>query len=248
MNPVARALLLTILIAGFIGGGLWLLVPDRSGLRSPALAFFETWWDGEPTGDALAKDFDGAASNQAFEDLRKYWRAILGRYDGPEGVLSEAVDATHGSIIILLNFEKGTAEGHFDFIAQGDLWKLKNFRLEPKTGAIADAPKGNPKRIARKLVEFWAQDQWRTMWEMFEPDLRRQYPPDSFALRTDELTATLGSFKEVVVSEQASEDEKTLHSSFSVEFEKGALSVTSTLVRIGGQWRLTAFAVEGWDQ
>jgi hypothetical protein len=248
MNPVARALLITILIAGLIGGSLSLLVPDNSGLRRPALAFFETWWNGEPTKSALATVFDGAPSASAFDRLRERWQATLGTYDGPGEVVHESSDAQRGSIVILLNFEKGAAEGHFDFSMEGQRWKLKNFRLERKTGAIAGPPKPLAKRIAKKLVECWAQNEWRMTWEWFEPELRAQYQPDPFSSRTGEILAEFGKLKEVQVTSQAFEDEKTLKTTFSAVFEEGTRRVSTTLIWIGEQWRLTAFSVEGWAE
>lgn len=247
MNQVLRALLITLVVAGFIGAGLWLLNRGSTGLRKPALAFFDVWWAGDPGTQALAKDFEGAASESAFDKLRANYKIRLGTYKGPGDVLSEAMDDDKGNIAIALGFEKGDATGHFRFIRETGGWKVQRFRLDIPRSASRDAPFANPERVSTRLLVLWAGGHWEVVWEMFSPDLRGELPARAFGAHTKTTLKAFGPFEKAVKTSLKEIDDTTVHATFDMLFDGKTHKAKINLIWTGGRWNASVFEIEGFE-
>ncbi|MDF1701436.1 MAG: hypothetical protein P1V36_09805, partial [Planctomycetota bacterium] len=243
MTQVLRALLLTLLVGILLAGGIWLLRGDTTGLRKPAVAFFEAWWQDHPTDRATAKEFEGAASAEAFHKLRELYNAQLGAFEGAGETVKEWSERREGHISIELRFERGTGTGRFDFVLEDGEWKIKRFRLDlpredvPKTGGT------DAHVFCRKLLVNWGKANWEVVWEQFTPDLRAQTPPKAFGERTKAFMEAHGSPTEVVET-SFDDGDKTVRAALELVYPDTRRAAKVVLVWEGGRWYVSTFQVE----
>ena len=130
MTQVLRALLITLVLALAVGAALWLVQGDVTGLRRPALAFFETWWEGVPPENAMAKSFESVASKEAMEKMLKLYKGQLGAYESAGETLEEWTREGEGHISIELVFAKATGIGRWEFVQEAGQWKVRRFHID----------------------------------------------------------------------------------------------------------------------
>ncbi|MDA1194875.1 MAG: hypothetical protein O2894_06790 [Planctomycetota bacterium] len=246
MTNVLRAMLVTLLLALIVSGGIWLATRGATGLRKSALAYFETWWRGEPNPAATAMDFEGSASDWDFEKMRVMQREQLGAYEGPGDVLYEEADDKGGKIGIGLRFEQGTGTAHLEFVVEDNAWKVAAFRLDVPRESRAKAPFADPHNFCRKLTLNWAKGHTDPVWEQFAPPLRERMPSKAFADRTATYLEPLGEVEDSLEKRLDDDGGDTIQAELELKFEQGTRRATLELVWQSGRWLVTEFDVEGF--
>jgi len=253
MNPVLRALLLSLIGLGIVVGAIWLLAGrSADGLEKRALAFFEVYWSDTEDQEAqtdrmLAHSALDATSNRKVYTGRVYYKKTLGAWKGSARVVSQTPDGHGGGRIALdMTFEHGTVVARFEFVEEQGKPMLSAIALDlPRPKDAGDTPR-NPRVFVAAVLRIWAQGQPDSIWDQFSTDLQtRRWPRETFRRATTSFLAERSAKPKIEIVSVEDDGEDAVTITAKILFEKAPVDAVLDMQWNAGRWRPTRFDVHG---
>lgn len=247
MTQVLRAILVTLLVGLVAFGGLYLFRGDKTGLRSPAVAFVEAMWKGEPTESALAMNFEGPATSDALKRMQGMYREAFGPFRGAGQATEEWIDGDRGYLAIALEFEKAEIDATFDFKYEHNSWRIRRYEFELPRAKAPKAPYTDPEIFSRRLLEAWGRGVPLMVWEHLGPDVREGIDQDIFTTTSEDFIFKHGEMKEVKRTSLDDDGGDAIPFVYEIVFADITCKATGTLTWDSGRWVVTTLEIENYD-
>lgn len=249
MNPVARALLWSLILVGVVVGAIWMLSGrEKGGLETRAVRFFEVYWSEDfGVGDTmLTRAMLSPLKRTEYEKARDYYMKTLGSWGGAYEVLSIDSDGDGGGkVVIRGSFEKGKAVVRFELRVDLGVLKIADIVVEIPRDKTEKADWHDPRVFARKLLLRWSEGHVDVTWEQFDERMRRRYPLEIFRAATKTFRAEAGDIGEITVDSVDESDADRPVVTLKATYGKAERPATIALAWIASRWRVWRFEVEG---
>ncbi len=251
MNPVLRALLLSLIGLGIVVGAVWLLAGRTvDGLENRALAFFEVYWSDAPdqqekSDRMLARSALARPDRRVYRG-RKYYKRVLGAWKGSQGVVRHVPDGRGGGRIALnMAFEGGEAVARFQMEQEQGKPMITSIAIDvPRPKDTGDTWR-NPRVFVRALLRNWAKKQPDSIWDQFADSLQQRRPQEAFRHATEAFLTERSPKPKVEIVSSDERDGDVADVKAKLLFEEGAVDVEVRLHWLAGHWQATRFQVEG---
>lgn len=194
-----------------------------------------------------AEAFRARWTRQQFEEYLDYWRGRLGSFESVQSRMhvsaSTSPEGPTQSVTLVLEYEKGAAEGRFDFVDSDQGLRLSHltFRIPlPDTTvhrAALVVPSQNLLRefLAGKSVEVYA---------VLAPDLQRSWGYTGFLRHATSWRGALGAVDTIAVTGAADESDDTVTFLFDLVGQRAKGRAKIGWHRIRKRWDVVEFTVE----
>lgn len=195
--------------------------------------------------DAASDGFRKAVTREDFRRFLDVRTKVLGAYKAVEettGAGMRTSDAgSVGEVSVVLAYERGTSEAKFQFVKDGDRWRLLHMTI-PFDEKLAPAPdRAELEGRSRALLDLFSSSSFAALYARFSPALKDAWKVEKFEGDVRDLRAKTGPVQEASLRDVKDGPEGRVLVTLDVRFERGAGDCTATYVAALGEWHLVGF-------
>jgi hypothetical protein len=194
---------------------------------------------------AAAPEFRSATS---LEDLRQFVAVrtqALGAYrriaKSTGGGVEASTSGTVGKLTCTLEYEKGTADGEFQFVKRGDGWALLNMTIKFDETKVPAPDRALLEPRSRELLDLFSRGAFVELYARFSPALRDAWKAADYEPQIRDLHGKTGAVASATLREVKDGPEGKVVAVFDVGFEHGRGDATFGWYAQTGAWILVAF-------
>jgi hypothetical protein len=194
-----------------------------------------------------APAFRESTSMQAFREYAEMRRKALGRFRRVGSTTGTAMSSSTsgpstGEVSMDLEYENGTAKGQFQFLKDGDTWRLTHLKIAFDEKLMPGPDRAALEPLSRELLALYDRSEFVALYARFSEPLQEAWKAEEYEPQIRDLRAKTGRLVSATVRETKDEGGGKMRLSFDATFEAaGAGDATFGWVWANGQWNLLAF-------
>lgn len=194
---------------------------------------------------ATSAPFKKATSLEQFKAFMEARRRALGSWKAIHkttggGMATSTETGTTGKVSMELTYERGPADAEFQFVKEGDEWRLLHMTITFDEKLAPPADPAPLEKMSRDLLALYDAQAFTALYTRFSKPLQEAWKADAYEPQMRALHAKAGKVVEAeALPTEAPKDGKH-ERKFKVRFENGPGDATFGWMWANAEWHLVA--------